>query len=138
MKFKLFGDLDCPDWIIAHINSLSRLSSIKLKMLCNEVVKDIISKPAFSADSIDILDLDKVLKITADAKFDEPDARAVFAVLSYILRSAWKFEVDPGVLGNELQQLGLPKEHSASLTKVYSEKSDEARNALRSQSLRRK
>ena len=37
MKFKLCGGLDCPDWILAEIASLSSISAIKVKQLAAEV-----------------------------------------------------------------------------------------------------
>ena len=37
MKFKLCGGLDCPDWILAEIASLSSISAIKVKQLATEV-----------------------------------------------------------------------------------------------------
>ena len=38
MKFKLCGGLDCPDWILAEIASLSSISAIKVKQLATEVI----------------------------------------------------------------------------------------------------
>lgn len=55
------------------------------------------------------------MKITSDAKFNEDDCKASFSVLSFILKSAWKFNVDQHILSNELQQLGLPKGKSFNL-----------------------
>ena len=40
MKFKLCGGLDCPDWILAEIASLSSISAIKVKQLAIEVTLD--------------------------------------------------------------------------------------------------
>ncbi|XP_015794888.1 COMM domain-containing protein 4 [Tetranychus urticae] len=127
MKFKLFGDLDCPDWVMANLNLLAKLSSVKVKLICNLVVTDVGKKE---------IDFDKLLKITSDAKFDESDSRACFMVASFILKSAWRFNVDHSIVVAELQQLGLPKEHTTAIAKVYSEKADDMRNALKSQSLR--
>ncbi|TKS73489.1 COMM domain-containing protein 4 [Collichthys lucidus] len=52
---------------------------------------------------------DKVAKLTADAKFESGDIKASVAVLSFILSSAAKHDVDSESLSSELQQLGLPK-----------------------------
>ncbi|XP_052797523.1 COMM domain-containing protein 4-like isoform X2 [Mya arenaria] len=62
---------------------------------------------------------DKVYKLTADAKFEEGDVKASISALHFILASAAKYAVDADSLANELQQLGLPKEHTASLGKSY-------------------
>ena len=49
------------------------------------------------------------MMITSDAKFTEEDCKASFSTLSFILKSAWKFNIDQHIFTNELQQLGLPK-----------------------------
>lgn len=95
-------------------------------------------------------------ELASAAKFDEGDVRAVTAALYFILTSAAKFDTSASSLSSELQQLGLPKgenpetfildwqlvflttEHSTSLSKVYAEKLDDIRQALRDQSFRRK
>ena len=40
---------------------------------------------------------------------EESDIKAAVAALAFIMSSAAKFSVDSESLGNELQQLGLPK-----------------------------
>ncbi|RWS29641.1 COMM domain-containing protein 4-like protein, partial [Leptotrombidium deliense] len=104
-------------------------SSVKVKLLCNEVVTDVVESN---------LNFEKLLKLTADAKLDEDDVKGIFAALSYILKSSVKYSVDAGVLGNELQQLGFPKEHASSISKVFSDKMDALKTALCKQSLKRK
>ncbi|XP_053211904.1 COMM domain-containing protein 4-like [Panonychus citri] len=127
MRFKLFGDLDCPDWVLANLNLLAKLSSVKVKLICNLVISDVGKKE---------IDFEKLLKITSDAKFDEKDSRACFMVVSFILKSAWRFNIEQSIVTAELQQLGLPKEHTTAIAKVFAEKADDMRNALKSQSLR--
>ena len=58
-------------------------------------------------------------KLTSDAKYDLSDVKASIAALSFVLSSAAKYSVDGDSLSNELQQLGLPKEHSVALCKTY-------------------
>lgn len=44
-KFRFCGDGDCPDWVLAEVNStLSFLSSIKLRQLTQSVAKIIIGE----------------------------------------------------------------------------------------------
>uniref|UniRef100_A0A8D2GJC8 Uncharacterized protein n=1 Tax=Theropithecus gelada TaxID=9565 RepID=A0A8D2GJC8_THEGE len=50
------------------------------------------------------------------------DVKDTVAVLSFILSSAAKHSVDGESLASELQQLGPPKEHAASLCRSYEEK----------------
>uniref|UniRef100_A0A6I8NUY0 COMM domain containing 4 n=1 Tax=Ornithorhynchus anatinus TaxID=9258 RepID=A0A6I8NUY0_ORNAN len=79
---------------------------------------------------------EKVLKLTADAKFESGDVKATVAVLSFILSSAAKHNVDGESLSSELQQLGLPKEHATALCRSYEEKQSPLQDSLRACSLR--
>ncbi|KAK0067812.1 COMM domain-containing protein 4 [Biomphalaria pfeifferi] len=127
MKFRFCGDLDCPDWVLAEINILSKITSVKIKLLTVQVLKDILGES---------LDYEKVHKLTSDAKFEIGDIKASIAALSFILTSAAKYNVDPETLSNELQQLGLPKEHTTSLCKSYSDGQSSLQEHFRKTSLR--
>uniref|UniRef100_H0V6U8 COMM domain containing 4 n=1 Tax=Cavia porcellus TaxID=10141 RepID=H0V6U8_CAVPO len=121
-RFRFCGDLDCPDWVLAEISTLAKISSVKLRLLCSQVLKELL--------------YEKILKLTADAKFESGDVKATVAVLSFILSSAAKHSVDGDSLSSELQQLGLPKEHAASLCRCYEEKQGALQETLRACSLR--
>ncbi|XP_028922640.1 COMM domain-containing protein 4 isoform X1 [Ornithorhynchus anatinus] len=129
MRFRFCGDLDCPDWVLAEISTLAKISSVKLKLICTQVLKDLLGQG---------IDYEKVLKLTADAKFESGDVKATVAVLSFILSSAAKHNVDGESLSSELQQLGLPKEHATALCRSYEEKQSPLQDSLRACSLRRK
>uniref|UniRef100_A0A803V171 COMM domain containing 4 n=1 Tax=Ficedula albicollis TaxID=59894 RepID=A0A803V171_FICAL len=64
------------------------------------------------------------------------DVKATIAVLSFILSSAAKHNVDSESLSSELQQLGLPKEHASGLCRSYEEKQSPLQDRLRACSLR--
>ncbi|KAL0968903.1 hypothetical protein UPYG_G00273460 [Umbra pygmaea] len=127
MRFRFCGDLDCPDWVLAEISTLAKISSVKMKLLCVQVVKDLLGQG---------IDYDKATKLTADAKFETGDIKASIAVLTFILSSAAKHDVDSDSLSSELQQLGLPKEHSTGLCKAYEEQHSALQQRLRRSSLR--
>lgn len=127
MKFKFCGDNDCQDWLLAQINLLSKLTSIKIKVVLNEVIKHILTGQ---------LDFDKVIRLTSDAKLNEDETKAVVAALNFIVTSSSRYDTESEVLSNELQQLGLPKEHSTSLCKVYSDNFDQLKEALQKQSMK--
>uniref|UniRef100_A0A8C4VRH2 COMM domain-containing protein n=1 Tax=Gopherus evgoodei TaxID=1825980 RepID=A0A8C4VRH2_9SAUR len=103
------SDLDCPNWILPEISTLAKI-------------------------------YEKILKLTFDAKFllspKSGDVKATIAVLSFILSSAAKHRVDSDSLSNELQQLGLPKEHAAGLCWSYEEKQSPLQDSWRTRSLR--
>uniref|UniRef100_A0A8C4MFG3 COMM domain containing 4 n=1 Tax=Equus asinus TaxID=9793 RepID=A0A8C4MFG3_EQUAS len=102
-------------------------SSVKLRLLCSQVLKELLGQG---------IDYEKILKLTADARFESGDVKATVAVLSFILSSAAKHSVDGESLSSELQQLGLPKEHAASLCRCYEEKQSPLQEHLRASSLR--
>ncbi|XP_017721461.1 PREDICTED: COMM domain-containing protein 4, partial [Rhinopithecus bieti] len=93
-------------------------SSVKLQLLCSQY--------------------EKILKLTADAKFESGDVKATVAVLSFILSSAAKHSVDGGSLASELQQLGLSQEHTAGPYHFYEEKQSPLQKHLCVCSLRSK
>lgn len=121
-RFRFCGDLDCPDWVLAEIATLSRITSIKMKMLCTHVTNDILGNP---------IDYEKVNKLTADAKYELGDVKASIAALKFIITSAAKNGVDEESLSNELQQLGLPKELASALCKVFADKYSSLQKALK-------
>ena len=127
MKFRFCGDLDCPDWLLAEISTLAKMSSVKMKLLCVQVVSEM------TGHSIDYV---KAAKLTSDAKFEIGDLKAAIAALNFVFASSARHNVDGETVSNELQQLGLPKEHSHALSKVYDEKLEELQSILRQQSLR--
>ncbi|XP_068595547.1 COMM domain-containing protein 4 isoform X2 [Brachionichthys hirsutus] len=98
-----------------------------MKLLCAQVLKDLLGEG---------IDYDKVTKLTADAKFESGDIKASVAVLSFIFSSAAKHDVDSESLSSELQQLGLPKEHTTGLCKSYEDKHNALQDKLRETSLR--
>ncbi|XP_015279872.1 PREDICTED: COMM domain-containing protein 4 [Gekko japonicus] len=127
MRFRFCGDLDCPDWVLAEISTLAKISSVKLKLICAQVLKDLLGEG---------IDYEKILKLTSDAKFESGDVKATIAVLNFILSSAAKHNVDSESLSSELQQLGLPKEHATGLCRSYEEKQSALQDSLRGCSLR--
>ncbi|XP_048337803.1 COMM domain-containing protein 4 [Sphaerodactylus townsendi] len=127
MRFRFCGDLDCPDWVLAEISTLAKISSVKLKLICAQVLKDLLGEG---------IDYEKILKLTSDAKLESGDVKATIAVLNFILSSAAKHNVDSESLSSELQQLGLPKEHATGLCRSYEEKQSPLQDSLRGCSLR--
>ncbi|CAG2171014.1 unnamed protein product [Oppiella nova] len=150
MRFRFCGQNDCQDWLLAQISSLSKLvttshtllsyicliltlivfsfkTSIKMKLLCNECVMDLIDNQ---------MNFEKMVKVGSDAKLDTEDMKACISAVQYILSTSSKYNTDSETLSHELQQLGLPKEHSSSLCRVYSENFDRLQEALKQRSLR--
>ena len=58
---------------------------------------------------------------TAHGPYDRPAAKASAAALWYILGNAVRYKVSIKTFENELLQLGLPKDHSSMICKIYEE-----------------
>ncbi|KAI4473120.1 hypothetical protein M0802_016301 [Mischocyttarus mexicanus] len=129
MKFRFLGDGDCPDWLLAEINTLSRMTSIKMKTLGQIVMKSLTEGE---------LDEEKIKKITQDAKLDLSDAKAMIAALELIFTSSARYGVSAADLSSELQQLGLPREHSTAVARIHTDCCPQLTATLSSQSLRGK
>eukprot|EP01117_Protostelium_nocturnum_P008928 TRINITY_DN3203_c0_g1_i1.p1 TRINITY_DN3203_c0_g1~~TRINITY_DN3203_c0_g1_i1.p1 ORF type:complete len:201 (+),score=70.60 TRINITY_DN3203_c0_g1_i1:76-678(+) len=127
MKFKFCGDLDAPDWLLKEITLLAKISSVRMKLLCIQVLNEMVGGN---------IDYEKVEKLTKDTtNFDNSDVKGTIAALNFILSSAAKYNVEDSILSNELQQLGLPKEHCDSLCKPYMDKKTKLRETFSQQTL---
>ncbi|GFQ80176.1 COMM domain-containing protein 4 [Trichonephila clavata] len=127
MKFHFCGNLDCPDWVLAEIATLSRISSVKMKLICTHVINGLLGTP---------VDFEKVTKLTSDAKYEKSDVKATIAAISFILTNSTKHSIDEESLSNELQQLGLPKESSGALCKNFSGKFVQLQQKLKNDSFK--
>uniref|UniRef100_A0A8D8WPE7 COMM domain-containing protein 4 n=1 Tax=Cacopsylla melanoneura TaxID=428564 RepID=A0A8D8WPE7_9HEMI len=110
MRFKFCGDDDCPDWLLGQVNNLSKLTHIKLKLLLQTIVKNILSGA---------VDYEKIQKLTADAKFSDAEVKGCVSGLTFIMGQSVKFSVESSHLNNELQQIGFPKEHAQVITDTF-------------------
>ena len=110
MRFKFCGNIDCPDWLITEITYLTKFTSVKLRIISNQICKFIINKGS------NIQDLKKILD---EMNLNEQESKIVISVLDFIFRNSAKFDVEDITLNQELQQLGLPQENAESISKVF-------------------
>ena len=111
MKFQFCGNKDCPDWILGEILTISKFSSVRMKLLCRQLVQNL--------DDIDINEKILSLLTTKRLKWKQGDEKALIAALRYILLNAVKFQVTNTILSKELQQLGLPNDICRAIGKIY-------------------
>ncbi|KAI4485194.1 hypothetical protein M0804_006699 [Polistes exclamans] len=134
-KFRFLGDGDCPDWLLAEINTLSRMTSIKMKTLGQIVMKSLTEGE---------LDLEKRSDHYREKRTkcffceDLSDAKAMIAALELIFTSSARYGVSAADLSSELQQLGLPREHSTAVARIHTDCCPQLTATLSSQSLRGK
>uniref|UniRef100_A0A6M2DCI1 Protein tabanus bromius n=1 Tax=Xenopsylla cheopis TaxID=163159 RepID=A0A6M2DCI1_XENCH len=127
MRFRFCGGSDCPDWLLAELHALSRLSSVRVRQLATLVVQSMLEEK---------MDEEKLSKIMSDTKLDVLSMKAASSCINFVLQSAARHGAVDSALSSELQQLGLPREHSAAICKVYNEQCAAITNKLREQSLR--
>lgn len=66
----------------------------------------------------------------------EIDMKACISCISFILTSAVRFNCDHNALHSELQQLGLPREHSTSIKRIVGDYHGDIATTLRNQTLK--
>ncbi|XP_034950830.1 COMM domain-containing protein 4 [Chelonus insularis] len=128
MKFRFLGDGDCPDWLLAQICIMSRMTSIKIKLLSQLIAKSILDDNK--------LEEDKVKKLTQDAKIDTDELKGIIVALKTIFTYSARYGANSDDLSSELQQLGLPREHSIAIGRVHTDNHQQIHDYLTSQSLR--
>nr|XP_032290737.1 COMM domain-containing protein 4 isoform X2 [Drosophila virilis] len=107
MKFRFCGDGDCPDWVLAEIiSTLSNLSVDNLEQLAQIVAKRI-SGAQFEEAVVRSL----TSSVTNDGK-------TAVACVHYMLTNAARYSCSETIFGEEIQQLGLPKDHAAAMCRV--------------------
>jgi len=67
---------------------------------------------------------------------DVSDAKAIVAALELIFTSSARYGVSAADLSSELQQLGLPREHSTAVARLHTDHCPQITAVLSSQSLR--
>jgi hypothetical protein len=85
---------------------LSKMSVVKFKVLCKQVLMQASGAP---------VDEQKLAKLLSDGKLESHEVKGAVAALHFIFLSSARYDVAEETLVEELQQLGLPKEHTEAL-----------------------
>uniref|UniRef100_A0A1A9W8F2 COMM domain-containing protein n=1 Tax=Glossina brevipalpis TaxID=37001 RepID=A0A1A9W8F2_9MUSC len=108
-KFRFCGDGDCPDWVLGEIIfSLSTMEAEKLESLAELVAKKILGE-----------DFDESLIKSLTAPILN-DGKSAIACIHLLLNNAARHSVTESVFNEEIQQLGLPKQHAEAMCRVLS------------------
>ena len=152
MKFKFCGDADAPDWVLAEMFTISKLSSVRVRSLSLQIIRALIASgdevtmydgnddvdpTTTTTTSSSSLDYEKLCKlIDPSGSFADADVEAVVAALEYVVRNATRHDVLGKTLTRELEQLGLPKEHADAVCKPYEKEKEGLRRAMGRRTLR--
>ncbi|XP_030571100.1 COMM domain-containing protein 4 isoform X3 [Drosophila novamexicana] len=106
-KFRFCGDGDCPDWVLAEIiSTLSNLSVDNLEQLAQIVAKRI------SGEQFEEAIVRSLTSCVTN------DGKTAVACVHYMLTNAARYSCSETIFGEEIQQLGLPKDHAAAMCRV--------------------
>ena len=95
MKFRFTGDTDAPDWLLAEIATLSRISSVRMKLIAKQVLLKMVTGS---------MDYEKVLRLLTPkgaARASVSDTKGSIAALHFVVENAAKFGVDETTLHQE-------------------------------------
>lgn len=106
MRFQFTGGADVPDWLLSQIFVVSRISAVKIKLLAKLVMQQSRGEE---------VEQQKIVKLIGDGKLEKYEMKGVVAALHFILGCSARYDVTEEALALELQQLGLPKEHTEAL-----------------------
>ena len=122
MKFKFCGNHECPEWILAEIVALCKISSIRIGMIVKNIIEKIKGQH---------YDLAKVEKYCLDSGLSAIETKSALAVVEFIIRGAIKFQMDEADLLKEIEQLGLPGENVKSFVKAISKEREPLNAAIK-------
>eukprot|EP01038_Epipyxis_sp_PR26KG_P005692 gene5692-7858_t len=127
MKFRFCGDLDCPDWVLAEISTLSKMSSVRIKVLVVQIL-------SFCVEGE--FNYEKVLKLASDNADGISDIKGAIAALHFMITNAAKYDLDEKSFVQEILQLGLPKENTDAIAKQFRENKEHLRTKFSDDSYR--
>eukprot|EP01041_Mallomonas_annulata_P007488 gene7487-15327_t len=120
MRFRFCGDLDCPDWIIVEVSALSKMPASIISAITSQIIS------SFEEGNFNY---DQVADVLSKGSHSISDLKGAISAIHFIITSAAKYDIDDISLLQEIQQLGLHKEHSDIIAMAFKEK----KNVLRSQ-----
>ena len=128
MRFDFCGNVDCPEWVLAEVALLNKVSAIKLKLICGQILKKIGQQPGFEPD--------KLSKLFRDQKFEAEESKVCIALIEFVLRQSAKHCINEKQLSKDLLQMGVAIENANTLVKHYTDQMENLQRALRSESMR--
>lgn len=120
-RFEFCGGLDCPDWILAQLYYASNVNLPEFELICQNVVESI--KLDGNLDEVSLFNQIEQLRRINDNNdgFDIDDTRALFAAINFIITNTCIYQITSKTVCDELEQLGLTREHCSMLGQFLSE-----------------
>lgn len=128
MRFRFCGDLDAPDWLLAEISTLSKVTAVRMKLLLKQVIQYVLTGE---------INYQKISKLTQESlSGGYSDTKGAVSALHFVLSNSAKYDVDDTTLQLEIQQLGLPKDNADALVRAFRESKEVLRNRFAEQTFR--
>lgn len=120
--------MDAPDWILAEVSVLSKMSSVRIKLICRQVLHNLRGNE---------FDYQKLHRLTTSDRiaFSAAEKKAMIAAIRFIFNSSAKFDVATDVLPLELQQLGLPGDIVTAMCREFNKEKESLQAHLSTQTL---
>ncbi|XP_017068364.1 COMM domain-containing protein 4 [Drosophila eugracilis] len=125
MKFRFCGEGDCPDWVLAEI--ISTLSNLSIENL--EELSDLVALRICGQS----LEETKIKALTSSLT---NEGKTAVACIDFMLISAARYSCTESIFGEEIQQLGLPKDHAAAMCRVLQKHSAGIQQTLKNKAFK--
>jgi len=79
---------------------------------------------------------ERMAALVADTKLQAKEVAALMTAVHWVVHGGARDALEYQVLGDELQQLGMPKEHAGAIARVYRDQRSGLLKALKQRSLR--
>jgi len=79
---------------------------------------------------------ERLSSLVADTKLQAKEVAALMTAVHWVVHGGARDALEYQVLGDELQQLGMPKEHAGAIARVYRDQRNGLLKALKQRSLR--
>ena len=93
MRFEFCGNIDCPEWVLAEISLINKMSTVKLKLILSQIIKKITHQP---------YDQEKLSKLLRDQKLDVEEQRCFLSIMEFIIEQAAKHDIADNNLNKDM------------------------------------
>ncbi|CAD8103397.1 unnamed protein product [Paramecium sonneborni] len=127
MRFLFCGDSNCPEWFLAESALLTKIASVKMKLVTQYILQNLVEGQDTTA---------KIFKMLEGSGFNQQEINSTIACVSFIVENSAKYDVSEQVLIKELIDLGLPKENCEQLSKTFKQYKDKLQQVYEGQIIR--
>ena len=127
MKFKFYGYKDCPEWFLSEVILINKVTAVKIRLIISQLILKIKQST---------YDLNKIEKFCKDSSLNPEETQAIIAVLTLIIESYVKYNVEDPEFLKEMLQLGLSQEIAESMISALNKDKASITNELKKQTMR--